>query len=427
MGGPHRRPSRRALEAESRYESKVFERYRYDRTGAAGAVHDAGGGGDAPSEDGDRSQRNEEVLVMASTWAAALLSSVLVGVICSGVHAGVSSINEFRLSVVEDSLESGNFAGILAAVGLTTLLAGIAAVPWYYDKSMSGSGLPDVIGYLNGVDLEHIFRVESAACCVFGCIAVCGSGLAVGYEGPLIRIGASVAYNVLRLFPQLRENGGLSRDLVAIGGGMGLSSAFKAPLAGTIFVFEELSATPLSAGALLRTFVGCVCSYFTVYWLDSAPERVQTEFGARMAATCSYAPYWLPIFVLIGIVGGVAGSAFNFLNLKAAALRRSAPMARSPAFRAAELIVLCLVSATVFTGLPIIFGCDGHKTALALMDAENVRKLSSTNEPLKCVTEKISHQLVDMIDVQQSDGKFVKLVRYDSRPRTRSLARSFAH
>ena len=127
-GGPHRRPSRRALEAESRYESKVFERYRYDRTGAAGAVHDAGGGGDAPSEDGDRSQRNEEVLVMASTWAAALLSSILVGVICSGVHAGVSSINEFRLSVVEGSLDSGNFAGILAAIGLTTVLAGTAAM-----------------------------------------------------------------------------------------------------------------------------------------------------------------------------------------------------------------------------------------------------------------------------------------------------------
>ena len=105
----------------------------------------------------------------------------------------------------------------------------------------------------------------------------------------------------------------------------------------------------------------------------------------------SHVQYWLPIFILIGIVGGVAGSAFNFLNLKASALRRTI---RSPLLRAAELLALCLASALLFSSLPILFGCDGHKTAIALMDSENVRKLS-TNEMVKCVTEKVSHQLID--------------------------------
>ena len=239
----HHRPSKKDLAAESAYESKVFERYTFNTDDGSGGdfteEHREGSDdGNVFATDGEQSHPNDEVLAVASMWAAALLSSILVGVICSGVHAGVSSLNAFRLSVVEGSLETGPFAGVLAAIGLTTVLAGIAAVPWFYDKSMSGSGLPEVISYLNGVDMEHVFRAESMLLCVFGCIAVCGSGLAVGYEGPLIRIGASVSYNVLKLFPQLRRDGALRRDMTAIGAGMGLSSAFKAPLAGTIFVFE---------------------------------------------------------------------------------------------------------------------------------------------------------------------------------------------
>ena len=69
-----------------------------------------------------------------------------------------------------------------------------------------------------------------------GVIAI-GSGLALGREGPSVQMGAGVGYLIGRI---CRYNWPDCRVLLAAGAGAGLATAFNAPIAGSIFVLEEL-------------------------------------------------------------------------------------------------------------------------------------------------------------------------------------------
>jgi CIC family chloride channel protein len=70
-----------------------------------------------------------------------------------------------------------------------------------------------------------------------GGVLALGAGLALGREGPTVQMGATIGHLWSRAFG-LRA--GESRVLLAAGAGAGLAAAFNAPLAGAIFVFEEL-------------------------------------------------------------------------------------------------------------------------------------------------------------------------------------------
>jgi CIC family chloride channel protein len=69
-----------------------------------------------------------------------------------------------------------------------------------------------------------------------GLLAI-GAGLALGREGPNVQMGASLAHLVGRLFRRPWPD---CRELIAAGAGAGLATAFNAPIAGAVFVLEEL-------------------------------------------------------------------------------------------------------------------------------------------------------------------------------------------
>ena len=71
----------------------------------------------------------------------------------------------------------------------------------------------------------------------FGGLLAIGAGLALGREGPSVQMGASVAHLVGKIF---KRNWPDCRVLLAAGAGAGVATAFNAPIAGAIFVLEEL-------------------------------------------------------------------------------------------------------------------------------------------------------------------------------------------
>src|SRR5262249_22892534 len=70
-----------------------------------------------------------------------------------------------------------------------------------------------------------------------GGVLALGAGMALGREGPTVQMGATIGHLWARWF---RLRAGDGRALLAAGAGAGLAAAFNAPLAGAIFVFEEL-------------------------------------------------------------------------------------------------------------------------------------------------------------------------------------------
>ena len=114
--------------------------------------------------------------------------------------------------------------------------AGIAAsLVRRISPQAAGSGIPHVEAVLNEQLPQAPFRVIPVK--FIGGVLAIGAGLALGREGPSVHMAATLGHLVGKTF---RRDWADCRVLLAAGAGAGLATAFNAPIAGAIFVLEEL-------------------------------------------------------------------------------------------------------------------------------------------------------------------------------------------
>lgn len=135
----------------------------------------------------------------------------------------------------------------------------------------------------------------------FGGVVAIGSGLALGREGPTIQMGGAVGAGTARLLKTSTQE---RMILVAAGAGAGLAAAFNAPLAGLIFVLEELQ----------RDFRPMV--FGAAFIAAAAADVVSRLFSGQLpvfTAPAYPAPSLslLPVFAVLGAAAGILGVAFN--------------------------------------------------------------------------------------------------------------------
>jgi CIC family chloride channel protein len=202
------------------------------------------------------------------------------------------------------------------AVGFITVVAtctaGTMVAAWLvrrFSPHASGSGIPHV---------EAVLR-EQLPPAPFGLVAVkfvggilaIGSGLALGREGPCVQIGASCGVFAGRVF---RRSWPDCRVLLAAGAGAGLAAAFNAPIAGPVFVLEELVQRfeqRVAIAALAAAATGIALARML---LGDAPDF---HVGALEHATAQART----LFFALGCVSGLLAVAYNrtlLATLKAA-------------------------------------------------------------------------------------------------------------
>ena len=98
-----------------------------------------------------------------------------------------------------------------------------------------GSGIPHVEAVLNGQLPQAPFRIIPVKF-IGGALAI-GSGLALGREGPSVHMAATLGHLIGKASGRGWPD---CRVLLAAGAGAGLATAFDAPIAGGVFVLEEL-------------------------------------------------------------------------------------------------------------------------------------------------------------------------------------------
>ena len=62
----------------------------------------------------------------------------------------------------------------------------------FFCLEAAGSGIPEVIGFLNGTVMRHVFNLRTFVVKFVSCCLGVGAGLPAGPEGPMIHIGYSV-------------------------------------------------------------------------------------------------------------------------------------------------------------------------------------------------------------------------------------------
>ncbi len=163
----------------------------------------------------------------------------------------------------------------------------------------SGSGIPHLEAVLQRFrDLrpQRLLLVKF----IGGTLAI-GSGLALGREGPAVQMGGAVGALVAR---RLKSSAQDRLTLITAGAGAGLAAAFNAPLAGLMFVLEEVR----------KDFRPVV---FGAAFLAAAVADVVARFASGQLPVFAVPGYpvvslsALPLFAALGGVCGVLGVVYN--------------------------------------------------------------------------------------------------------------------
>ena len=267
----------------------------------------------------------------------------------------------------------GVFCGLNAALALGGALPTVLLAP-----EAAGSGIPEVMGYLNGVHVQKIMRLRTLVVKVFATFMAVASGLAVGPEGPLVHTGAIVGSGVTRGFKVWRwgkkrvcscrcawlerfHNDTDRRDFISMGAAVGFAAAFGAPVGGVLFALEE-AASFWNGKLMWRTLTATTCACFVMalskkyieavvfgehescafedvqvcvtdlkIYNDTVCEPADSQasdtfqpgllsFEGAKTFTNAWESFAAPI--VIGTIGGMLGALFNWMHEKIGKLRK---------------------------------------------------------------------------------------------------------
>ena len=256
------------------------------------------------------------------------------------------------------------FAMVCAAFALVTFVAPLGA----------GSGLPETKGFLNGTKVKGLFSLRTLFVRAAGVVLVVSATLPVGREQPLIHIGASVSYIVMHLPPVMRliqqkdkaedARERTERVYATIGAAAGISSAYGAPVGGVLYIFEEL-ATFWDEKTTLKCFVACLLAAALVSWIklggflgETFEGLVIFENGNNTLQLGDWSVAEVPLFVLLGLLGGLSASVFTWIALRVTHVRRSMRLRYGRWSQLADLVAVVVVINLLYFMLPASFGCD---------------------------------------------------------------------
>ena len=190
---------------------------------------------------------------------------------------------------------------ILPAIGLVAgLIAG-----WLAEEvapHSSGSGMSEVKAVLARVPMPLDLRIALVKW--VSATLVLASGMPLGREGPTVQIGAALANQLSRWLPTSPDH---RRQLIAAGAGAGIAAAFDAPIAGVLFVVEELlqDVSGITLGtAILASFVASAIARISGF--HSLDLNLHLS-----AATSTFSVPEIPFYLLLGVLAGGFGLLFN--------------------------------------------------------------------------------------------------------------------
>ena len=291
---------------------------------------------------------------------AGLAVGALAGLVGSAFHVVVDRADALRDALVAWS-HAAPWIGWLAPVGLAAAAAFVAR--WLvrrFAPEAAGSGVQRVEAVIRGDA-----RVTGAAelpVKFFGGTLALGAGLALGREGPTVQMSATLGHLAAR---GLKLGAADARALLAAGAGAGLAAAFNAPLAGAVFVFEEL-VRRFELRVAVATLAAC----------SAGLAVMRTLVGDRLvfavpAIEVDLFPGYL-LFLVFGGLVGLLGIAYNRMIVVALDLLervRVSPELRAAAVGGTVGLVAYFAPALVGGGETLIQGVldGGHSVTVLLL------------------------------------------------------------
>lgn len=245
-----------------------------------------------------------------------ILKGVLVGLLTGGIvsifRLAIEKFGELTEQVYLHSQQEPLYlAFILAASIIIAIFVGFLIKS---DPDIKGSGIPQVEGQLQGELTVSWFSVLWKK--FIGGVLSVGSGLFLGREGPSIQLGAVVGEGTSQL---LNSSSAEKKILISSGASAGLAAAFNAPIAGLLFVLEEIhhSFSPL---VWLTSFTSAITANFvSLYFFGLKPVL---SLGKIPSLPLKYYGF----LIILGIILGVLGYIYQIVLLSLPKFYRKLPI-----------------------------------------------------------------------------------------------------
>ncbi|MDE1210697.1 H(+)/Cl(-) exchange transporter ClcA [Vibrio aestuarianus] len=233
-----------------------------------------------------------------------LIVGILAGIVGTYFEAAVHLVSETRTEWLRS--EIGNILPLWLAAFLIS--AALAFVGYFlvhrFAPEAAGSGIPEIEGAMDGMRPVRWWRVLPVK--FFGGMGALGSGMVLGREGPTVQMGGAIGRMVSDIFRI--KNDDTRHSLLASGAAGGLAAAFNAPLAGIMFVIEEMRPqfryTLISVRAVIISAVAANIVFRMINGQAAVIHMPQYQ-APELAAL------WL--FLLLGGLFGIFGVLFNKL------------------------------------------------------------------------------------------------------------------
>ncbi|MCE0495961.1 H(+)/Cl(-) exchange transporter ClcA [Vibrio salinus] len=242
------------------------------------------------------------------TPVSVLILSVIVGVLAGFVgtyfELAVHFISDTRTEWLKSEISS-HFPLWLAAFLIS---AGLAFIGYYlvhrFAPEAAGSGIPEIEGAMDGMRPVRWWRVLPVK--FFGGMGSLGSGMVLGREGPTVQMGGAIGRMVSDIFRVKDDDA--RHSLLACGAAGGLTAAFNAPLAGIMFIIEEMRPQFRYSLISIKAVIIAAISSDIVFRIIKSQDAVIDMPQYQAPAINSL---WL--FLVLGIFFGIFGVFFNKL------------------------------------------------------------------------------------------------------------------
>ncbi|MBE6499688.1 MAG: ClC family H(+)/Cl(-) exchange transporter [Methanobrevibacter thaueri] len=227
-----------------------------------------------------------------------------------GIFAGIMvCLYRFLLLGSENILRDyltiihGNILYIILFFTILIILAILIDYLIKWEKDSAGSGIPQIYAEVKG-HLEANWIKVLISKIISGILTALG-GLSLGPEGPSVQIGGMAGKGIAKLFKGSKTD---ELRLILVGSAVGITAAFNAPLAGVIFVFEEIN-HGFDKTLIFIALVSAIVADFISKLIFG-----QATILSFPVLDIPLPSYW--ILIILGVIIGFSGYIYNVGMIK---------------------------------------------------------------------------------------------------------------
>ena len=285
-------------------------------------------------------------------WLPVIIVGGVVGILAGIVDMASALLSSLRFGYCDTLLNSrelctGQFTSWETVGGsefiifafLTVLFGCIATllVVNFAPKS-AGSGIPEIKTILSGINMPDCLSISTLLIKCIGLSFSVGAGLSLGKEGPFVHVAACVGNLTSDLFVKYRYHESKRRETLSAACSAGVAVAFGAPIGGVLFSLEEVSYY-FPHKTMWKSLCCAIVASLVLKRIDPSNSGSLIMFKLNY----SHQIHWFEIVPLsvLGVVGGIIGSIFNYCNVKWMKAKRRLPI--NPLYEVAIVALLTAI------------------------------------------------------------------------------------